>query len=81
MLVDNIYFTAFIISITFLFAKFMEMRFIDKESKPLKLLMRDTILVYFSVVAAYFITTQLNIHLHSSPSSTTTLAFTDNPGF
>lgn len=81
MLVDNIFFTAFIISITYLFAKFMEMRFVDKDSKPLKVLMRDAILVYFSVVAAHFIMTQLNIHITSSSTNHTTLAFTDNPGF
>jgi hypothetical protein len=31
------------------------MRFIEKESKPLKILIRDALLVYFSVVSGYFI--------------------------
>ena len=46
----NIFVVAAIISITFLLAKFFEMRYIEKESKPLKLLIRDAFLVYFSVI-------------------------------
>ena len=51
----NIFVVAAIISITFLLAKFLEMRYIEKESKPLKLLIRDAFLVYFSVIISNFI--------------------------
>ena len=42
---ENTFVIAAIISITFLLAKFLEMRYIEKESKPLKFLMRDAFLV------------------------------------
>ena len=51
----SIFVVAGFISITFLLAKFLEMRYIEKESKPLKLLIRDAFLVYFSVIISHFI--------------------------
>ncbi len=78
---DNIFINAAVISIVFLISKFVEMRFIDKESKPLKLLVRDTLLVYFSVVSGYFILTQFSSTISHGPTSVTTQVFTDNPGF
>ena len=78
---DNIFINAAVISIVFLISKFIEMRFIDKESKPLKLLVRDTLLVYFSVVSGYFILTQLGPTIINNTTSATTQVFTDNPGF
>ena len=78
---DNIFINAAVISIVFLISKFVEMRFIDKESKPLKLLIRDTLLVYFSVVSGYFILTQFSQTITHGSTSVTTQVFTDNPGF
>ena len=48
----NIFVVAAIVSISFFIVKFLEMRYIEKENKPLKLLIRDTLLVYFSVIIA-----------------------------
>ena len=39
--------------------RFIEMRFILKENKPLKLLARDTLLVYLSVLLGNFVMEQL----------------------
>jgi hypothetical protein len=79
---DNIFIVSAVISITFLIAKFIEMRFVEKESKPLKLLIRDSILVYFSVVAGDFILGQIKPILHTGgQTSIITPVFTDNPGF
>jgi hypothetical protein len=79
---ENIFVTAAIISIIFLISKFIEMRFIEKENKPLKLLIRDSLLVYFSVVFGYFILGQINPLLKGgSVGNVTTPVFTDNPGF
>jgi hypothetical protein len=79
----NIFLTAGFVSIIFFIIKFIEMRFIDKESKPLKLLIRDSLVVYVSVVAGDFVVGQLspfmndeNLILSSSPT-----AFVDNPPF
>lgn len=79
---DNIFINAAIISVIFLIAKFIEMRFIEKESKPLKLLIRDALLVYFSVVFGHFIKGQINPLLKGgSTGSVVTPVFTDSPGF
>jgi hypothetical protein len=79
---DNIFVIAAIISVTYIIAKFIEMRFIEKESKPLKLLIRDALLVYFSVVFGDFIIRQVNPVINSvSGGSNMTPVFTDNPGF
>lgn len=79
---DNIFIIAFIIAIIFLIVKFMEMRIIEKESKPLKLLIRDALLVYFSVIVGYFILDQLKPVLqYGGDTIINTPVFTDNPGF
>jgi hypothetical protein len=75
---ENIFIVAAIISLIFLIAKFIEMRFVDKESKPLKLLIRDTVLVYFSVVSGNFILEQLSPVMQKGG---VTQVFTDNPEF
>jgi hypothetical protein len=79
---DNIFLIAGIISIIYFIAKFLEMRFIEKESKPLKFLVRDTLVVYVSVIAGNFVYEQVtpviveNVMTPSAP-----IAFTDNPPF
>ena len=79
---DNIFIIATVISIIFLISKFIEMRFIDNESKPLKLLIRDTLLVYFSVIVGYFIMEQLKPVLETvGENISAPQVFTDNPEF
>jgi len=79
---NNIFIVAAIISITFIISKFLEMRFIEKENKPLKFLIRDALLVYFSVIIANFILEQLNPMIQTAGNvSNVTPIFTDNPGF
>jgi hypothetical protein len=77
---DNIFLIAAIISVIFLIVKFLEMRIIEKETKPLKFLIRDSLLVYFSVVISYFIIGQINPIIYGG-SKVITPVFTDNPGF
>jgi len=77
----NIFVLAAIISIVFLLAKFLEMRYIEKESKPLKFLIRDAFLVYFSVIIANFVIDQINPVIKGGASPKITPVFTDNPGF
>lgn len=74
------YTTATFVSLIFLIFKFIEMKIIDKDNKPLKSLVRDTILVYFSTIASLFIIDQFNSDLIDGSSSTTAV-FTDTPGF
>jgi|TARA_B110000093_G_C12968801_1_gene411167 hypothetical protein len=74
---------ASIVSVVFLIVKFIEMRFVDKESKPLKLLIRDSLLVYFSVISGLFIMDQLGTMIEDIGDTPTknAIVFTDNPGF
>ena len=79
---SNIFVIGAVISITFFLAKFIEMRFIEKESKPLKDLIRDSLLVYFSVIASNFIMEQINPIINGGSNvPKLTPVFTDNPGF
>ena len=78
----NIFMVSGIISFVYLIVKFLEMRFVDKESKPVKLLIRDSLLVYFSVIAGHFVIDQLKpIMQEGGESSISPAVFTDNPGF
>jgi hypothetical protein len=79
---DNTFIVAGIISIVFFLAKFCEMRFVDKESKPLKVLIRDSLVTYFSVVVGLFLVDQLKPLLENSSINTSApVVFTDNPVF
>lgn len=80
---ENIFVIATIISVFFLITKFIEMRFIEKENKPLKLLVRDSLLVYFSVILGYFVINQVTPLVNSVGGANTNLTpiFTDNPEF
>ncbi len=78
---DNIFLVAGIISIIFFIAKFLEMRYVEKEAKPLKVLIRDTLVVYISVVSGSFILDQLNPIIKDNIMPSSPIAFTDNPPF
>jgi hypothetical protein len=78
---DNIFVIAAIVSVIFIIAKFIEMRFIEKESKPLKLLIRDALLVYVSVVMGYFILGQLKPIIQDGGTVVAPPVFTGNPDF
>ena len=84
----------FVISIliTFLFCltKFVEMKYLEKEWKPLKLLVRDAFLVFVCSIISLFVYFQLDGSIHDffnvvtenkvlNPSATQ--VFTDEPGF
>jgi hypothetical protein len=78
---DNIFFVAAIMSLIFFIIKFLEMRYVDKEPKPLKFLIRDSLVVYFSVVIGNFILGQVEPAINETIVPTMPMAFTDNPPF
>jgi hypothetical protein len=81
---ENIFIIAAVICVIFLIMKFIEMRYIEKDSKPLKLLIRDSLLVYFSTVSGYFILEQLKPVIQNGNSLSgggITPVFTNNPEF
>jgi hypothetical protein len=75
---DNIYLTALVISFLFLITKFLEMRFVTKENKPLKTIIIDTIFVYFCVIIGYFVIEQFNL---KTKVLTEAPVFVDKPAF
>jgi hypothetical protein len=80
----NVFVIAAIISVIYLLMKFVEMRLIEKENKPLKLLIRDALVVYFSVIIGYFIIDQLKPLAQEGGKDGLMVnppVFTDNPGF
>ena len=78
---DNIFFVAGFISVIFFIAKFLEMRYIEKETKPLKFIIRDTLVVYISVVAGNFVIEQLSPVVKDIVPESVPMAFTDNAPF
>jgi hypothetical protein len=77
----SIFVTATIIAISYFIVKFLEMRYIEKESKPLKVLVKDTLLVYFSVIIANFVMEQINPVIISTGGKSVIPVFTDEPTF
>ena len=58
---ENLFLLATIISVVYFLFKFLEMRFVKKEDKPLKELVRDTLHVYISAVIGIFIADQFKV--------------------
>jgi hypothetical protein len=76
---QSVFITAGMISFVYLIVKYLETKFILKEAKPMKILFRDTIIVYLSVVSGIFVIEQF-----SGVSTTTVKApeiFTNEPAF
>jgi len=75
---DNIFVVACIISTVFFLVKFLEMRFSVEEPRPLKYLMRDSVIVYGSCVIGYYLLLQFQ---SVETSQHQIEIFTDTPGF
>ena len=54
----SIFIVASVISIVYFAIKFVEMRFVTKEAKPLRSIFRDSIVVYLAVVGGDFVLRQ-----------------------
>ena len=80
---ENIFILSGIIAVVFFIIKFIEMRFIEKEAKPLKILFRDTLIVYFSAVLGFLLNSQLKPIIQNGGvvNSVNPAVFTDNPTF
>jgi heme/copper-type cytochrome/quinol oxidase subunit 3 len=92
---SNSYIVSGIIAFVFLVAKFLEMRFtnnvVDAEegedngaqpqSKPLKFLLRDTLLVYMSSLLGFYVISQFEEHVATNAVVKEVAAFTGGPDF
>lgn len=77
---ENIFLISAIVAAVYFLMKFIEMRFILKESRTLKSQLRDAILVYVSAVLALFIYDNVS-ETNKVTSAVDTPAFTGMPGF
>jgi hypothetical protein len=93
---SNAYIVSGIIAIVFLVAKFAEMRFSNNKSgeedeasgahpKPIKLLLRDALMVYVSSLLGFYIIAQFEEHAANGSGSGSAVkevaAFTGGPDF
>jgi hypothetical protein len=90
---SNAYIVSGIIAIVFLVAKFIELRFTNNKSgeeeedaagshpKPIKLLLRDGLLVYVSSLLGFYIIAQFEEHSVNGSAAKDVAAFTGGPDF
>jgi heme/copper-type cytochrome/quinol oxidase subunit 4 len=65
----NTYLLAAIVSVLYGLIRFLEMRFVLKETKPLKFILRDAIIVYLTVMLGVFIVSQLENNMPNMSSA------------
>ena len=71
---------AAVVSAVFFMTKLIENKFaVEDNKKPVKFIVRDTLLVYFSVIVGNFVLEQFNNMEQSGGNHTP--VFTDNPEF
>jgi hypothetical protein len=69
------------ISTVFFLFKFLEMKFVpDDEKKPLKAVIKESLLVYFASVVGIYMYSQFDVKDIKSGGKST-MAFVDNPSF
>lgn len=81
----NMFSIAGFAAVIYFIFKVIEMRFKDKEEPPtpMKELVRDTLIVYVSVLASIFVMSQVSPIMEKIEPSTMSIpqVFTDNPNF
>ena len=87
---DNSFFIAIFTTILFCVSKFVEMKYLDDEMKPLKTIMRDAVAVFISSLTASYVYFNFNHVIHdffnvvtdtTTLNTATTQIFTDTPSF
>lgn len=71
---------ATVISVVYFLFKFLEMRTLLKESRPVKDLLKETLIVYVSVLAGDFVLKQVAPSVNQLTTESTG-AFTNDPNF
>lgn len=84
----KMFITGLAIAVVYFLLKFMEMRFVDPENqKPIKVLVRDSIMVCISAVVGMFVLTQFDSiggiggNGGGGSSAASPAVFVDTPGF
>jgi len=68
---ENIFMFSSVISIIYLVFKYLEMKLITKDIKPIKLIIRDALIVFISSISGFFVLSQFenNVNLKSQPGA------------
>lgn len=87
---EKVFIIPIFVTLLFCVIKFIEMRYLEKETKPLKYFVRDAIIVFLSGVASTFSFFHLENHISDffnmvtetkTLNTNATEIFTDSPGF
>ena len=81
---NNIFLYAAVISAIYVLIKIIEIQFIEKEQLNIKLLIRDMLIVFFSVITGYYMVDQLTPMMYGIKDVKSVIhppAFTDAPSF
>jgi len=87
---EKVFILSIIVTCLFVFLKVLEMKFVDKEWKPLKGIIRDAFFVFISSAVGGFLLFQVDSSVtdflnlvteNKSFNMNTTQIFTDEPGF
>ena len=60
---ENIFLNSSIISVIFVLFKYLETKFIVKDNKPIKLIIRDGLIVFISSISGFYILSQINSNI------------------
>lgn len=74
---NNLFITSIFIAVAFLVLKIVDTKYIKKETLVLKLVFRDTILVYLSSLIGIYLLDNIN----SNVSENNVSVYTDKPDF
>ena len=82
-IMKQVFLNAAIVSVIYCIIKLIEIQFIDKEEINIKLVIRDTLIVFFSVIAGHYMLEQLTPMIYGAPEAqiNNPQVFTDNPSF
>ena len=87
---ENVFIISVLVTFFFCLTKAIEMKYIDNEWKPLKIVVRDAITVFGCSAAATFVFFHMNLAIgdflnvmteNKSSNMAATQVFTDEPGF
>ena len=87
---EKVFILSIIVTCFFVFIKVLEMKFVDKEWKPLKIIIRDAFIVFLSAIVGSFLLFQVDgsvtdflnlVTENKSFNMSATQIFTDAPGF
>ena len=78
----DVFVYALAISSVFFLFKFLEMKMLpDEDKKPLKVVMKETFVVYIASIVGIYMYAQFDNQQIKTVGSKTTMAFVDNPSF